>query len=107
MGRNKPMKKVLSVAFLALLAVSAPSYAAVAKGNGEVGFDYGQMSYASDTNLDSSDNLSLRGGYFMTDLFQIEEKYSTADSNPEVAPGFDVKASTDVIMVNGVFNFMP
>ena len=101
------MKKILSVAFLALLAVSAPSYAAIAKGNGEVGFDYGQMSYDSDTNLDSSDNLSLRGGYFMTDLFQIEGQYSTADSKTEVVPGFDVKASTDVIMVNGVFNFMP
>ena len=101
------MKKILSVAFLALLAVTAPSYAAIAKGNGEVGFDYGQMSYDSDTNLDSSDNLSVRGGYFMTDLFQIEGQYSTADSKTEVVPGMDVKASTDMIMVNGVFNFMP
>jgi opacity protein-like surface antigen len=100
------MKKIASLAFLALL-VTAPSFAAIKQGNGEVGFDYGQTSYDSDTQLDSSDNLSLRGGYFMTDLFQIEGQYATADSKTEVVPGSDIKASTDVLMVNGVFNFMP
>jgi opacity protein-like surface antigen len=100
------MKKILTVAFVALLACSVPALAGIGQGNGEVGFDYGSTDYDSDTGLDSSDSLSLRGGYFMTNLFQIEGQYQTADSSVEDL-GVDVDASTDVLMVNGVFNFHP
>lgn len=100
------MKKILTVAFVALLAFSVPAMAGVGKGNGEVGFDYGSTDYDSDTGLDSSDSLSVRGGYHMTNLFQIEGQYQTADSTTEDL-GVSVDASTDVLMVNGVFNFHP
>ena len=78
----------------------------VQKGNGEVGFDYGSTDYDSDTGLDSSDSLSIRGGYHMTNLFQVEGQYMTADATTEDL-GVDVDASTDILMVNGVFNFHP
>ena len=47
------MKKLLTVAFVALIACSMPALADVGKGNGEVGFDYGSTDYDSDTGLDS------------------------------------------------------
>jgi len=100
------MKKILSVAFVALFAFSVPALAGIGQGNGEIGFDYGSTDYDSDTGLDSSDSLSLRGGYFMTNLFQVEGQYMSADSKTETL-GTDIDASTDLLMVNGVFNFHP
>ena len=100
------MKNILTVAFVALFACSVPALAGIGQGNGEVGFDYGSTDYDSDTGLDSSDSLSVRGGYFMTNLFQVEGQYMTADATTEDF-GTDVDASTDILMVNGVFNFHP
>ena len=100
------MKKTLSLAFLGLLVFSAPALAGIGQGQGEVGLDYGSTSYDSDTGLDSSDSLSLRGGYFFTNLFQLEGQYISSDANSEEL-GNAVSASTDIMMVNGVFNFMP
>ena len=100
------MKRILSVAFVALLAFSAPALAGIGAGNGEIGFDYGNTNYDSDTGLDSSDSLSVRGGYFMTKLFQIEGQYISADDQAEVL-GTDIDTSMDIMMVNGVFNFHP
>ena len=100
------MKKILSLAFLGVLVFSAPAFAGIEKGNGEVGVDYGSTQYDDNTGLDSSDSLSLRGGYFFTNMFQLEGQYISSDSNSEEL-GSAVKASTDIMMVNGVFNFMP
>ena len=101
------MKTVLTcVAVLAMFAFVTPAHADIDKGNGEVGLDYGSTSYDSDTNLDNSDSLSLRGGYMVTRLFQVEGQYMSADSKTEDF-GVTTKASTDVMMVNGVFNFHP
>jgi hypothetical protein len=46
------------------------------------------------------------GGYFFTNLFQLEGQYISSDANSEEL-GSAVTASTDIMMVNGVFNFMP
>ena len=100
------MKKTLSLALLGLFVFSAPALAGIGQGQGEVGVDYGSTSYDSDTGLDSSDSLSLRGGYFFTNLFQLEGQYISSDSNSEEL-GNAVTASTDIMMVNGVFNFLP
>ena len=100
------MKKILSLAFLGVLVFSAPALAGIEKGQGEVGVDYGQTSYDNDAaEFDSSDSLSLRGGYFFTNLFQLEGQYINSDTTIEDIS--NVKASTDIMMVNGVFNFMP
>jgi outer membrane protein with beta-barrel domain len=101
------MKTVFTcVALVALCAFAVPAHADINKGNGEVGVDYGNTQYDSDTNLNSSDSLSLRGGYMVTRLFQVEGQYMSADSKAEDL-GITTKASTDVMMVNGVFNFHP
>ncbi|HKQ96502.1 MAG TPA: porin family protein [Candidatus Polarisedimenticolia bacterium] len=100
------MKKLLSLGILGLFVFVVPASAGIGAGQGEVGVDYGNTSYDSDTGLESSDSLSLRGGYFFTNLFQIEGQYISSDSNSEEL-GSAVQASTDIMMVNGVFNFMP
>jgi opacity protein-like surface antigen len=103
---EESMKKIVLVAFAALFAFSAPALAEIGQGNGEIGFNYGNTDYDSDTGLDSSDSLSLRGGYFMTRLFQVEGQYMSADATND-ALGTELDASTDIMMVNGVFNFHP
>jgi outer membrane protein with beta-barrel domain len=100
------MKKLVAAAFVVLFAFSAPALAEIQKGNGEIGMDFGSTDYDSDTGLDSSDSLSLRGGYFMSSLFQIEGQYITSDAENNDF-GTTIEASTDVMMVNGVFNFQP
>ena len=99
------MMKYLGVALLASTVCFLPAHAAIGQGNSEVGVDYGSTSYDSNTGLDSSDSIALRGGYFLTDLFQIEGQFASSDANSKDF-GADVKASTDLMMVNGVFNFM-
>jgi opacity protein-like surface antigen len=99
------MKKLVSLAFLGLFVFSVPALAGIEKGQGEVGVDYGSTSYSNDAaDFDTSDSLSLRGGYFFTNLFQLEGQYISSDTT---VTDFDAKASTDIMMVNGVFNFMP
>jgi len=101
------MKKLVSLAFLGLFVFSVPALAGIEQGNGEIGVDYGSTSYDNDAaEFDSSDSLSLRGGYFFTNLFQLEGQFISSDTTVSDL-GSNVKASTDIMMVNGVFNFMP
>lgn len=100
------MKKIFSVAVVALLALTVPALAGIDEGNGELGFDYGNTDYDSNTGMDSGDSLSLRGGYFMTKMFEIEGQYITADDETSVL-GTSVETDMDLLMVNGVFNFHP
>lgn len=99
------MKKYLGVALLISAVWFLPAHAAIGQGNTEIGVNYGNTSYDSNTGLDSSDSIALRGGYFVTNLFQVEGQFATTDATSSEA-GTDVKASTDLMMVNGVFNFM-
>lgn len=99
------MKKYLGVALLASAVCFVPTHAAIGQGSSEIGVNYGSTSYDSNTGLSSSDTMAVRGGYFLTDMFQIEGQYATADANSKDF-GSDVKATTDLMMVNGVFNFM-
>lgn len=99
------MKKYLGVALLASTVCFLPAHAEIGQGNSEIGVTYGNTSYDSNTGLDSSDSIALRGGYFLTNMFQIEGQFATAEANSKDF-GADVKASTDLMMVNGVFNFL-
>jgi opacity protein-like surface antigen len=98
------MKKVLGLAVLACAVGFVPAHAEIAKGNSEVGVNYGSTSYDSKADLDSSSQMALRGGYFLTNLFQVEGQFANADTNSKA--NTDDKVSTDLMMVNGVFNFM-
>ena len=96
------MKKIVSVVMVAFFALTVPALAGIDEGNGEIGFDYGNTDYDSNTGLDSSDSLSLRGGYFWTRMFEIEGQYISADEST-----FGADVDMDFLMVNGVFNFHP
>ncbi len=96
------MKMILSVVMVAFFAFTAPVLAGIDEGDGEIGFDYGTTDYDSNTGLDSSDSLSLRGGYFMTRMFEIEGQFINSDEST-----FGGNVDMDFLMVNGVFNFRP
>ena len=96
------MKKILSIVMVAFFAMIVPALAGIDEGNGEIGFDYGNTNYDSNTGLDSSDSLSLRGGYFMTRMFEIEGQFINSDEST-----FGGNVDMDFLMVNGVFNFRP
>jgi hypothetical protein len=98
------MKKVLGIAVLASVACFVPAHAAITQGNSEIGVNFGSTSYDSKSDLDSSSQMALRGGYFLTNLFQIEGQYANSDANSKDVTIDHV--STDLMMVNGVFNFM-
>lgn len=100
------MKKILSVVMVACFALTVPALAAIQEGNGEVGFDYGNTDYDNNTGIDSSDSMSLRGGYFMTRLFEIEGQFVNADDSTNMV-GTTVNTDMNLLMVNGVFNFHP
>lgn len=98
------MKKILSVVMVAFFAVTVPALAGIDEGNGEIGFNYGNTDYDNDTQLESSNDLSLRGGYFMTRMFEVEGQFINTDSE---VPGGNLQADMNLLMVNGVFNFHP
>ena len=100
------MKKILSVVMVACFALVMPALAGIDEGNGEIGFDYGNTDYDNNTGMDSSDSLSLRGGYFMTRMFEVEGQFVNADDSTTTF-GTTVNTDMNLLMVNGVFNFHP
>lgn len=98
------MKKILSAMVVAFFLLAVPAVAGIDEGNGEIGFNYGNTNYDSETNVDSSTDLSLRGGYFMTRMFEIEGQFINTDADIE---GSSADAEMNLLMVNGVFNFHP
>jgi hypothetical protein len=54
--------------------------------------------------VESSNDLSLRGGYFMTRMFEIEGQFINTDTE---ITGTGGDAEMNLLMVNGVFNFHP
>jgi opacity protein-like surface antigen len=102
------MKRALCFAVMAALALCAPAIAAGSGNNGgEIGFGVGQSDVGSDsTGVDSAQFLGVRGGYHLTNQWQVEGMLSSASENGDVS-GTDVDTTMRVIMVNGVMNFHP
>ncbi len=96
------MKKILSAVVVAFFVFTVPALAGIDEGNGEIGFDYGNTDYDDNTGLGSSDSLSLRGGYFMTRMFEVEGQFISSDEST-----FGADVDMNFLMVNGVFNFHP
>jgi len=95
---------VLALFTLALSATS--SFAAgLGKGDGEIGFDFGvtdlDIDYAFHN--DGAAGLTFRGGYFLTDLLELEGQLGAYASTNLVWS--DVTLRT--LMVDVVFNFRP
>ena len=100
------MKRTLCFAVMASLALGAPVLAANS-GSGEIGFGVGQSDVGSDTTgVDSAQFIGVRGGYHLTEQWQVEGMFSSASENGDVS-GTDVDTTMRVIMVNGVMNFHP
>ena len=104
------MKRALCFAVCAVLALSAPAFAANSSSNsskGEIGFGVGQSDVGSDsTGVDTAQFIGVRGGYHLNDQFQVEGMFSSASADGDVA-GTNVDTTMRVIMVNGVMNFHP
>lgn len=105
------MKRALCFAVCAVLALSAPAFAANSSsnssGSGEIGFGVGQSDVGSDsTGVDSAQFIGVRGGYHLNDQFQVEGMFSSASADGDVS-GTNVDTTMRVIMVNGVMNFHP
>ncbi|MES1245172.1 MAG: outer membrane beta-barrel protein [Acidobacteriota bacterium] len=88
----------LTLIFGSLALGAAPSQAQQA-GNWELGFGLGATRF--DSNLDEDNETEvrqeIRGGYFLTDRFELEAQLSRADAV--------LGATFDAAMLNAVFNF--
>lgn len=85
------------------IAAMTPVAGGIAKGNGEIGVDFGSIELDSDFVEDRALGLMVRGGYFITDLLEVEGQlgsFFTTDLFRE-----NVVFST--FLVNAVFNFRP
>ncbi len=94
----------LALACVTLLVVPfvTPVSGGVGAGNGEIGFDFGFTEFDSNTADDTGFRGVFRGGYHITDLFQIEGHLASSVSDEDIV---DVTLTT--LFVNGVFNFHP
>jgi opacity protein-like surface antigen len=101
------MRKFLCSAALAAL-IGAPALAANGSGNtGEIGFGIGQTDVGSEaTGVDSTQYMGVRGGYDLNDIFQVEGQFATSSGDGDIS-GTDVDTTTQVLMVNGLYNFHP
>lgn len=92
---------VLCAALALVLALTAtfgaPAHAQTAGKQWEVGFGVGSSGLSSNDDLDLDFRTEGRGGYFFSDLFELELQLSQADAI--------LDASLDSYMLNGVFNF--
>ena len=95
------MKRILGMAFVALLFVS-PAMAGIGEGDTELGIDIGQTAYDSSVMDETGTTFALRGGHFLTPMFEVEGQYINSS---EEASGIDT--TMQLLMVNGLFNFHP
>ena len=101
---NRICGGILLVLSVVSLSVS-PALAGIGKGNGEIGFDFGLAQIDDEVTDDAGGRFSIRGGYFFSDLFQLEGQ-ATAITVSE-AEGTNVDISLSTFFVNAVFNFHP
>lgn len=92
----------LTVAVCCAIGSTTPIMGGIGEGNGEVGFDFGWTSFDDDVTDEAAGRFSIRGGFFISDLFQIE-----GESSASVAEEDDVDIALSTFFVNGVFNFYP
>lgn len=110
------MKRNLCLALVAVVALSAPAFAASnsnnktsgnQSGTGEIGFALGQSDVSSDAaGIDSAQSLQVRGGYNVNSQWQVEGQFVDASDSGDVS-GVNVDTDMKLLMVNGVMNFHP
>lgn len=90
---------ILLFVFTIALLSTAPARAQLQAGDWELGFGLGATRFDTGSGEEEERRSEIRGGYFLTDRFELEAQVSRADAL------FD--ATLDTAMVNVVFNFGP
>jgi opacity protein-like surface antigen len=91
---------VAAVCLAVLLA--SPALAGIGKGNGEIGFDFGVTDFDSNVSDDDAGRFVIRGGYFLTDLFEIEAHYAVSVTDEVFGD-----ATLTTFFGDATFNFRP
>jgi len=94
------MSKTFAIWLCALVLGACPSFAGIGKGNWEVGFDLGGARLDSKVSEDNGYYFGIRGGYFLSDLLQLEGQVSNASNLGE-----DAEDSLTGFYLNLVANF--
>lgn len=93
------LNAILLFVFISILSLT-PAQAQLQAGDWELGFGLGATRFDSDAGDEEEELRSeIRGGYFLSDRFEIEAQVSRADAL--------FGSTLDAAMVNGVFNFGP
>lgn len=97
--KSKILFQIPSISILTFAAalLAAPGQAQAQAGSWEVGFGLGATELDSDLSDDSGARGEVRGGYFFTDLFELEAQVQRSDAY------FD--STIDTATLNAVFNF--
>ena len=96
--------RLLGLATMAcsLLLTVSTATAGIGEGNWEVGFGLGTTEFDSEITDDSGFSVDVRGGYFLTDRFQLEGQLSDASTDEDF-----VDISVTSLFANALFNFRP
>jgi opacity protein-like surface antigen len=95
---------IILVAMLCIvIPVMPPASAGIGKGNGEIGVDVGWLELDSDFVEDRALGLAVRGGYFFTDLLEVEGQLSSFYTTDI----FSEDLTFRTFFINVVFNFRP
>lgn len=97
--KSKILFQIPSISILTFAAalLAAPGHAQAQAGTWEAGFGLGGTTLDSDLSDDSGFRGEIRGGYFFTDLFELEAQVQRSDAY------FD--STIDTATLNAVFNF--
>ena len=95
------MKRRISMLGVAMALALTPCVAGVGAGQGELGFDLGFTDFDSEVSRDDGGRATFRGGYFFTDLFELEGELAASGVNDDA--GVDIALTT--LTVNAVLNF--
>lgn len=94
------MRRWMIAVAVGAVALGGSAQAGIGQGNGEIGLDLGYASL-DDAYGDDGTRVIARGGYFFTDLFQLELQSGGAFTNCSNEFCTDL----DVWMLDAVFNF--
>lgn len=93
------MRASLVTLSITLLLSTAPAVAGIGEGNWEVGFSMGGAQLDSEASDSNAFYLDIRGGYFITDHFQLEGQVSDASTE-----GGETEESLSSLYLNLVGN---
>ncbi len=97
--KSKILFQIPSISILTFTAalLAAPGHAQAQAGSWEAGFGLGGTTLDSELSDDTGARVEVRGGYFFTDLFELEAQVQRSDAY------FD--STIDTATLNAVFNF--